>query len=68
MTMESAPFEDVPPVKNCDVPLPCWFSGSSFAKMDGISTSSSARGGGGSFKKRETIGEIGCCVMSEHKH
>ena len=60
MTMENAPFEDVPPVKNCDFPLPCWFSVSSFAKMDGSFTSSSARGGGGSFKKRETIGEIGC--------
>ena len=24
-------------------------------------TSSTAQGGGGSFKKRKTIGEIGCC-------
>ena len=33
-------------------------------------TSSTARGGGGSFKKRESIGEIGCCEsrMSEQKH
>ena len=33
-------------------------------------TSSTARGGGGSFKKRKTIGEIGCCEsrMSKQKH
>ena len=32
-------------------------------------TSSTAQGGGGSFKKRKTIGEIGCCEsrMSEQK-
>ena len=34
------------------------------------STSSTAQGGGGSFKKRKTIGEIGCCEsrMSKQKH
>ena len=33
------------------------------------STSSTAQGGGGSFKKRKTIGEIGCeSRMSEQKH
>ena len=33
-------------------------------------TSSAAQGGGGSFKKRKTIGEIGCCEsqMSKQKH
>ena len=33
-------------------------------------TSSTARGGGGSFKKSKTIGEIGCCEsrMSKQKH
>ena len=33
-------------------------------------TSSTAQGGGGSFKKRKTIGEIGCCEsrMSKQKH
>jgi len=33
-------------------------------------TSSTAQGGGGSFKQRKTIGEIGCCEsrMSEQKH
>ena len=33
-------------------------------------SSSTARGGGGSFEKRKTIGEIGCCEsrMSEQKH
>ena len=35
-----------------------------------ILTSSTAQGGGGSFKKRKTIGEIGCCEsrMSKQKH
>ena len=38
--------------------------------IDVIHTSSTARGGGGSFKKRKTIGEIGCCEsrMSKQKH
>ena len=33
-------------------------------------TSSTARGGGGSFETTKTIGEIGCCEsrMSEQKH
>ena len=33
-------------------------------------TSSAARGGGGSFKNREPIGEIGCCEsrMAERIH
>ena len=33
-------------------------------------TSSAAQGGGASFKKRKTIGEIACCEsrMSEQKH
>ena len=33
-------------------------------------TSSTAQGGGGSFKTRKTIGEIGCCEsrMSKQKH
>ena len=35
-----------------------------------IDTSSTAQGGGGSFKKRKRIGEIGCCEsqMSAQKH
>ena len=35
-----------------------------------INTSGTAQGGGGSFKKRKTIGEIACCEsrMSEQKH
>ena len=35
-----------------------------------INTSSTAQGVGGSFKKRKTIGEIGCCEsrMSKQKH
>ena len=33
-------------------------------------TSSTARGGGGSFQNRKPIGEIGCCEsrMSDQKH
>ena len=35
-----------------------------------LPTSSTAQGGGGSFKKRKTIGEVGCCEsrMSKQKH
>ena len=35
-----------------------------------INTSSAAQGGGGSFKNRKPIGEIGCCEspMAEQKH
>ena len=35
-----------------------------------ISTSSTAQGGGGSFKNRKPIGGIGCCEspMAEQKH
>ena len=35
-----------------------------------IDTSSTAQGGGGSFKNRKPIGEIGCCEspMAEQKH
>ena len=33
-------------------------------------TSSTAQGGGGSFKNRKPVGEIGCCEsgMAEQKH
>ena len=35
-----------------------------------VTTSRAARGGGGSFKIRKRIGEIGCCEsrMTEQKH
>ena len=35
-----------------------------------LGTSSTAQGGGGSFKNRKSIGEIACCEswMSEQKH
>ena len=35
-----------------------------------ISTSSTAQGGGGSFKTRKPIGEVGCCEsgMAERSH
>ena len=35
-----------------------------------IYTSSTAQGGGGSFKKRKPIGEVGCCEsgMAERSH
>ena len=38
--------------------------------LHSVITSSTAQGGGGSFKKRKTIGEIGCCEsrMSKQKH
>jgi len=36
----------------------------------GIDTSSTAQGGGGSFKNRKSIGEVGCCEsrMAERSH
>ena len=47
--------------------------GNSFCKpgtLKNKNSSSTAQGGGGSFKKRKTIGEIGCCEsrMSKQKH
>ena len=38
--------------------------------IGGIDTSRAARGGGGSFKNRQRIGEIGCCEsrMTKRKH
>ena len=38
--------------------------------LTSLDTSSTARGGGGSFKNRKPIGEIGCCEsrMAEQKH
>ena len=37
---------------------------------DGDDTSSTAQGGGGSFKNRKPIGEVGCCEsgMAERSH
>ena len=39
-------------------------------EKDVPNTSSTAQGGGGSFKNRKPIGEIGCCEspMAEQKH
>ena len=60
---------------NIATPLPgTWKNLVSYQKIHsiffGIITSSTAQGGGGSFKKRKTIGEIGCCEsrMSKQKH
>ena len=38
--------------------------------FDPICTSSTAQGGGGSFKNRKPIGEVGCCEsgMAERSH
>ena len=43
------------------------FSKRTYRNISPTFTSSTAQGGGGSFKKRKTIGEIGCCEsrMSE---
>ena len=37
---------------------------------NGLHTSSTAQGGGGSFKSRKPIGEVGCCEsgMAERSH
>ena len=41
-----------------------------FAHCILVYTSRAARGGGGSFKNRKRIGEIGCCEsrMTKRKH
>ena len=38
--------------------------------IDDLHTSSTAQGGGGSFKNRKPIGEVGCCEsgMAERSH
>ena len=40
------------------------------ASVDELFTSSTAQGGGGSFKNRKPIGEVGCCEsgMAERSH
>ena len=40
------------------------------SKMRNLCTSSTAQGGGGSFKNRKPIGEVGCCEsgMAERSH
>ena len=42
----------------------------SFTMLCTVDTSSTAQGGGGSFKNRKPIGEIGCCEseMAERSH
>ena len=44
--------------------------GSLTSKLTSVNTSSTAQGGGGSFKNRKPIGEIGCCEsgMAERIH
>jgi hypothetical protein len=46
---------------------PTWIQQS---MVDKILTSSTAQGGGGSFKNRKPIGEVGCCEsrMAERSH
>ena len=50
----------------------CWINVQSLQLMlsYGIYTSSTAQGGGGSFKNRKPIGEVGCCEsgMAERSH
>ena len=40
------------------------------ARLQYVHTSSTAKGGGGSFKNRKPIGEVGCCEsrMTERSH
>ena len=46
----------------------CWANSTIFLLT--VHTSSTAQGGGGSFKNRKPIGEIDCCEspMTEQKH
>ena len=54
-------------VKKCKI---CTQLSSEAARVYTVYTSSTPRGGGGSFETTKTIGEIGCCEsrMSEQKH
>ena len=46
------------------------YSRDMFDHLKFICTSSTAQGGGGSFKNRKPIGEVGCCEsgMAERSH
>ena len=52
-------IEDIPVRMPDDMPI-----------TKNINTSSTAQGGGGSFKNRKPIGEVGCCEsgMAERSH
>ena len=59
------------PTRHCPVALTCSKSWRQWWIVDDIVyTSSTAQGGGGSFKNRKPIGEIGCCEsgMAERIH
>ena len=61
---------------NCAMLPPPAFQGCQVMALDALvtsvfnSTSSTAQGGGGSFKNRKPIGEVGCCEsgMAERSH
>jgi len=48
----------------------CWGVVEVGPRKQGTVTSSTAQGGGGSFKNRKPIGELGCCEseMAERSH
>jgi hypothetical protein len=48
----------------------CFTNNRSVKKQKDVITSSTAQGGGGSFKNRKPIGEVGCCEsgMAERSH
>jgi hypothetical protein len=48
----------------------CFYENMTVDKNEFLNTSSTAQGGGGSFKNRKPIGEIGCCEsgMAERIH
>ena len=57
--------------KELQVPLGSACTCSSWEVFNDVMiTSSTAQGGGGSFKNRKPIGELGCCEsgMAEHSH
>ena len=55
---------------NCPYCRKFHFVGSFTSKLPSIITSSTAQGGGGSFKNRKPIGDVGCCEsgMAERSH
>ena len=57
-------------IKMLPVPVPELLQNRNFGDQKSLDTSSTAQGGGGSFKNRKPIGDVGCCEsgMAERSH
>ena len=68
--MVSTEFESVPRTHNAQIAYIMHMPSYNTYVYIYICTSSTAQGGGGRFKNRKPIGEIGCCesLMAERSH